>query len=189
MLGQLALHSATLPLSGGQKAILITAVCRAWIRGPGSPSSRFIFDALRSIGRNDVAISIATKVGPPSWYSWVARGPGTLWESWAVSESEWTSEGAYALSLNHPMYGGGLQLWMAEVVCGLRVRRGARPGGALMLGDGHCHLTARTTGGGNKDALPPTTTERFVRHAADSSQPTSAVLCGAWMANGRDWQT
>ena len=91
----------------------------------GCAGTRYIFEALVRLGREDVALEIANSETMPSFGYMVAQGPGTLWEEWAGTAF---APGNGVSSKNHHMYGGGVTLFLYQSVAGLRheLRHGSK---------------------------------------------------------------
>jgi len=82
----------------------------------GALGTRYVFRALVDHGQWAVAMALATKTTSPSFGYMVAQGPGTIWEEWAGDATH--ARG----SKNHPMFCGGIGLFLYELA-GLRQAR------------------------------------------------------------------
>eukprot|EP01047_Picozoa_sp_COSAG01_P069403 COSAG01_NODE_10260_length_2208_cov_0.909436_1_plen_313_part_00 len=83
----------------------------------GAVGTRWILQALTAANRTDVALDLATQKSAPSWYNFVTLGPGTLHEQWPTGA---VPDGTKGPSMNHPMFGGGVDPWIYHHVGGLR---------------------------------------------------------------------
>jgi alpha-L-rhamnosidase len=75
----------------------------------GALGSRHLLQVLSGLGRDDLALTVATQRTPPGWGSWYVSGESTLRESWDEK----------ARSRNHYFLGGALS-WVHQRVGGLR---------------------------------------------------------------------
>jgi len=67
-----------------------------------------LFDALCDNGRSDIAFSLASQTGFPSWGNFISRGATTMWEFWDGAGSH-----------NHPFLGGCLPRFFYERLAGV----------------------------------------------------------------------
>ena len=49
----------------------------------GGVTTRYIFEALALVGREDLGLQLATKTTFPSFGYMLDQGPGTIWEQWS----------------------------------------------------------------------------------------------------------
>ena len=114
----------------------------------GGVTTRYIFEALVKVGREDLGLQLATKTTFPSFGYMLAQGPGTIWERWSGS----TFVAAGTSSKNHHMYSGGVGRFLYSTVAGIstevRNRNGlwhrpvvVRPSLAIMRVLGHAAAT------------------------------------------------
>lgn len=73
----------------------------------GILGSKYVLNALTECGRADLAYTIVTQTGFPSWGYWLAHGATTLWEDWQGNAS-----------LNHIMF-GDISAWMFKTLAGI----------------------------------------------------------------------
>jgi hypothetical protein len=83
----------------------------------GIVGAKYLLSTLNLIGRADVAWTLATSVGEPSWDWFAAQGGTTLWENWQS-----TSQVAYG-SRNHIMF-GGQSAWYYQGIAGITMTPG-----------------------------------------------------------------
>lgn len=72
--------------------------------------TKFLFDYLREINRNDIAYAMANQRGFPGYGNMVANGATTLYESWEYPDT--------AASQNHPMF-GSVSEWFYKSLLGI----------------------------------------------------------------------
>jgi hypothetical protein len=83
----------------------------------GVTSIRWILQGLTAANRSDLALAMALVPTSPSWaYMCTPDMPGTIWESWKGDATH--SDG----SKNHPMFSGGIGLWLFNGALGLSFR-------------------------------------------------------------------
>ena len=83
----------------------------------GVTSIRWILQGLTAANRSDLALAMALVPTSPSWaYMSTPDMPGTIWESWSGDATH--SDG----SKNHPMFSGGIGLWLYTSALGLSFR-------------------------------------------------------------------
>lgn len=80
----------------------------------GSVGTKYLLPTLTSIGRGDLAVTVAAQQTRPGWGVWRLAGSDTLWESWDLN----------ARSHNH-YFLGSAAAWVQQHVAGLRA---AAPG-------------------------------------------------------------
>ena len=78
----------------------------------GILGSKYIFRSLSEAGRTDLAFTLATQDGHPSYGNWIKRGATTFWEDW--------DEGS---SRNHIMF-GDVSAWWYQYLGGIRLADG-----------------------------------------------------------------
>ena len=83
----------------------------------GCAGTRYLFQALVALGREDIALAIAMKQTKPSFGWMVKNGPGTLWEQWGGDMYHPGGDPSRGLvsSKNHHMYSGGIGLFFENV--------------------------------------------------------------------------
>lgn len=90
----------------------------------GVASIRWTLQGLTAANRTDVALAMATIATAPSWaYMATPDMPGTIWESWKGDAH--SSDG----SKNHPMFSGGIGIWLYDTALGLSFKHAPRGGG------------------------------------------------------------
>ena len=65
------------PEPGAIKRLVDSLQSRGTHLTTGAVGTRWILQALTAANRTDVALDLATQKSAPSWYSFVALGPGT----------------------------------------------------------------------------------------------------------------
>jgi alpha-L-rhamnosidase len=80
-----------------------------WHISTGIFSTMMLFDVLREVDKNDIALKLATQAGFPGWKYMLNNGATTLWESWEQPTSA---------SWNHPMF-GSIDAWMYKSLLGI----------------------------------------------------------------------
>ncbi|MBQ9358033.1 MAG: family 78 glycoside hydrolase catalytic domain, partial [Abditibacteriota bacterium] len=78
----------------------------------GITGTRYLFDALSKIKRDDLAVAILKQTDYPSYGYMLANGSSTLWEDWEGSSS-----------LSHPML-GSVDAWLYKRIGGLDYKAG-----------------------------------------------------------------
>ena len=88
----------------------------------GLASTRWILQGLATGNQPALALAMATVPTSPSWAFMTTPGmPGTIWEEWSGDAHH--SDG----SKNHPMFAGGIGVWLYESALGLRFAYGVEP--------------------------------------------------------------
>jgi hypothetical protein len=83
----------------------------------GVSSIRWVLQGLEAGNRSDLAVAMATVAGSPGWaFESTPDMPGTIWEAWTGDATH--SDG----SKNHPMFTGGIGVWIYESALGLRFK-------------------------------------------------------------------
>ena len=106
----------------------------------GVTSIRWILQGLTAGNRSDLALAMALEPSSPSWaYMATPDMPGTIWESWTGNATR--SDG----SKNHPMFSGGIGVWLYKTALGLSFRHmllsgGSDPDVGHRLRSAPCHL-------------------------------------------------
>ena len=83
--------------------------------GTGLVGGQWLMRVLSDNGRVDLAYSIATQTDYPSWGHMIAKGATTIWELWNGDTADPAMN-----SGNHVMLIGDLNIWMHEVLTGIR---------------------------------------------------------------------
>ena len=102
----------------------------------GCAGTRYLFEALVALGREEIALAIAMKQTKPSFGWMVKNGPGTLWEQWGGDMYHPGGDPSRGLvsSKNHHMYSGGIGLFLFENVAGISIEvTTALPGPVALL--------------------------------------------------------
>ncbi len=100
-LRSLALKCLVEDIHGQQKGHLTTGIA----------GTKFMFDALSSNHRADLAFTIANQADFPGWGWMLDNGATTLWEHWAGSDNTYSN--------NHPMF-GSISQWFFNCLGGIR---------------------------------------------------------------------
>ena len=101
-------------------AMVNDAASRGFHPSGGVSSIRWTLQGFTAGNRTDVALNMATVPTSPSWaYMSTPDMPGTIWEAWTGSATH--SDG----SKNHPMFTGGIGVWLHDTALGLRFRHRA----------------------------------------------------------------
>jgi alpha-L-rhamnosidase len=79
----------------------------------GIVGTRFLFDALHSSGRDDVADAIVTQPDFPGWANMLNHGATTVWESWDGGSSR-----------DHPAL-SVVDAWLYEAIAGITPEPGS----------------------------------------------------------------
>lgn len=116
---------------GAVKRLLANLANRSGHLSVGAVGARWILQALTAANETAAALDLATKKEAPSWYWFVENGPGTLHENWPSGP---TPDGTTGGSQNHPMFGGGVDVWIYHEVAGLRGPVSSRAGSTLRFG-------------------------------------------------------
>ena len=83
--------------------------------GTGLVGGQWLMRVLSDNGKADLALSIAEKTDYPSWGYMIAKGATTIWELWNGDTADPAMN-----SGNHVMLIGDLNIWMHEVLAGIR---------------------------------------------------------------------
>jgi len=83
--------------------------------GTGLVGGQWLMRVLSDNGRADLALSITEKSDYPSWGYMIAKGATTIWELWNGDTADPAMN-----SGNHVMLIGDLNIWMHEVLAGIR---------------------------------------------------------------------
>ncbi len=83
--------------------------------GTGLVGGQWLMRVLSDNGRADLALSLAEKTDYPSWGYMLAKGATTIWELWNGDTADPSMN-----SGNHVMLVGDLNIWMHEVLAGIR---------------------------------------------------------------------
>lgn len=83
--------------------------------GTGLVGGQWLMRTLSDRGRADVAYTIATQTGYPSWGYMIAQGATTIWELWNGNTADPAMN-----SHNHVMLVGDLCIWFHEYLAGIR---------------------------------------------------------------------
>lgn len=97
-------------------AMLSDAEAHGFHPACGLASCRFVLQGL-ALANASAALAMATVPTSPGWaYMSTSDMPGTIWEEWTGDAH--TSDG----SKNHPMFTGGIGVWLYDDALGLQVR-------------------------------------------------------------------
>lgn len=94
----------------------------------GNQLTKYLFEVLNKLGRNDLAVAILQKEDYPSFGYMFKNGGTSIWERWEASEYEWMN------SYNHPMH-GSFSVWYHKALSGLRVQEQGLTGRILIKPD------------------------------------------------------
>lgn len=98
-------------------AMVKDAVNREYHPSGGVSSIRWTLQGFTAGNRTDIALQMALVPTSPSWaYMSTPDMPGTIWEAWTGTATK--SDG----SKNHPMFTGGIGVWLYDSALGLRFR-------------------------------------------------------------------
>jgi alpha-L-rhamnosidase len=81
----------------------------------GPQGTRYVMQALRMYGQDEVAYKLATQTTMPSWGYMIANGATTVWEFW---------NGDHGISHNHPFL-GSVSEWFYKALAGINQEPGS----------------------------------------------------------------
>jgi len=106
----------------------------------GIVGTTFVFDALTSLGADDVAMQVLLQDTYPSFGHMVSNNATTLWEAWEGTATNQVS------SRNHIMFGGNLQSWVFSGIVGLDTESNGTSSGWQHILIGPVHAAVQKLG-------------------------------------------
>jgi alpha-L-rhamnosidase len=130
----------------------------------GFVGTTYVFQALGTYGRNDVALAIAERNDAPSFGYMVDQGPGTIWEKWPDSSSpDGTS------SKDHIGLGGAIGQWFYQQLAGIQPGESGSGSGS---GPGYSGFTLAPSVVGD------------LTHVSAKQQTVRGTVESSWQRNG-----